>query len=238
MRRGPMRAVVIVGPVHSLTSRYLEYGREMADAAEQQGMEVTRIFFPNATKDRVKKAANGANLLIYAGHGNGWPSAYGPFQERTKNGLGLNPIEGPRTTSNVHYYGADWLRENIQLAPDAVVILSHLSYASGNASSGMPIPSLSVAVQRVDNFANGFLDIGARTVWALGWQPGADVIRALANDDADDGRRLHDPLSRPGQPAERLDRLEARLLRVGAHAGRRDPHRPRCVGRLPARGDG
>ena len=181
---GPMRAVVIVGPVHSLTPHYLEYGREMADAAEQQGMEVTRIFFPNATKDRVKKAANGANLLIYAGHGNGWPSAYGPFQERTKDGLGLNPMEGPRTTSNVHYYGADWMRDNIQLAPDAVVILSHLSYASGNASSGMPIPSLSVAVQRVDNFANGFLDIGARTVWALGWQPGADVIRALANDDA------------------------------------------------------
>ena len=114
---GPKRAVVIVGPVHSLTSRYLEYGREMADAAEQQGMEVTRIFFPNATKDCVKKAANGANLLIYAGHGNGWPSAYGPFQERTKNGLGLNPMEGPRTTSNVQYYGADWLRENIQLAP-------------------------------------------------------------------------------------------------------------------------
>ena len=35
-------------------------------------------------------------------HGNGWPSAYGPFQERTKNGLGLNPMEGParRATSS------------------------------------------------------------------------------------------------------------------------------------------
>jgi flagellar hook assembly protein FlgD len=48
----------------------------------------------------------------------------------------------------------------------------------------MPIPSQSVAVQRVDNFANGFLDIGARAVWALGWQPGADVIRALNREDA------------------------------------------------------
>jgi flagellar hook assembly protein FlgD len=178
------RAVVIVGPVHSLTSRYLAYGREMADAAEQEGMEVTRIFHPNATKDRVKDAANGANLLIYVGHGNGWPSAYGPFQERTKNGIGINPIDGKRTTSDVKYFGADWLRENIQLAPDAVVILSHLSYASGNASSGMPIPTLSVAVERVDNFANGFLDIGARTVWALGWQPGADVIHALMHEES------------------------------------------------------
>jgi flagellar hook assembly protein FlgD len=65
-----------------------------------------------------------------------------------------------------------------------VVILSHLSYASGNASSGMPIPSRDVAVQRVDNFANGFLSIGARAVWALGWQPGADIVDALHEDDA------------------------------------------------------
>ena len=95
----------------------------MADAAEQQGMEVVRIFHPNATKERVKRHANGAHLFIYAGHGNGWPSAFGPFQERTKNGIGINPTKGDRTTSNVKYYGADWLRANIELAPDAVVIL-------------------------------------------------------------------------------------------------------------------
>jgi flagellar hook assembly protein FlgD len=65
-----------------------------------------------------------------------------------------------------------------------VVILSHLSYASGNGSSGMPIPSREVAVERIDNFANGFLASGARIVWHLGWQPGADVIDALATSDA------------------------------------------------------
>ncbi|CAN5854742.1 hypothetical protein BH23CHL8_BH23CHL8_03700 [soil metagenome] len=178
------RAVVVVGPVHERTSRYLEYGRAMALAAEAQGMEVTRIFHPNATPSRVKKHANGAHLFIYAGHGNGWPSPYPPFQERTKNGLGLNPSSGEATTSNVNYKGADWLREHIRFAPNAVVILSHLSYASGNASSGMPIPSRSVAVERVDNFANGFLAVGARAVWALGWQPGEDVIAALHREDA------------------------------------------------------
>jgi flagellar hook assembly protein FlgD len=178
------RAVVVVGPVHERTSRYLEYGRAMALAAEAQGMDVVRIFHPNATPSRVKKHANGAHLFIYAGHGNGWPSPYPPFQERTKNGLGLNPASGEATTSNVNYKGADWLRENIRLAPNAVVILSHLSYASGNASSGMPIPTRPVAVERVDNFANGFLAIGARIVWALGWQPGADVIDALHRESA------------------------------------------------------
>ena len=179
------RAVIVSGPVHSLTVRYRGYAKAMADAAEAQGMDVKRVFHPNAPKSRVKKLANGADLLIYVGHGNGWPSNFGPFQEDTKNGLGLDPEDpdkrGPNT---VVYKGANWLRENIALAPNAVVILSHLSYASGNASSGMPIPSRSVAVERVDNFANGFLDIGAQVVWALGWQPGKDVIDALYSVDS------------------------------------------------------
>ncbi len=181
----PKRAVIVSGPVHSLTYRYRDYAKAIADAAEAQGMDVTRVFHPNATKSRVKAAANGADLFVYVGHGNGWPSAFGPFQEDTKNGIGLNPDDpDKRSTSNVVYRGANWLRANIELAPNAVVILSHLSYASGNASSGMPIPTRAVAVQRVDNFANGFLSIGARAVWALGWQPGADVIDALYGEDA------------------------------------------------------
>jgi flagellar hook assembly protein FlgD len=181
----PRKAVIVAGPVHSLTDRYKGYARAIADAAAAQGMEVIRIFHPNATKARVKKHANGANLFVYVGHGNGWPSAFAPFQENTKNGLGLNPDDPAlRTTYNVDYKGANWLRANIELAPNAVVILSHLSYASGNASSGMPIPTRSVAVERVDNFANGFLSIGARVVWALGWQPGADVVDALHREDA------------------------------------------------------
>jgi hypothetical protein len=48
----------------------------------------------------------------------------------------------------------------------------------------MAIPTREVAVERVDNFANGFLASGARVVWHLGWQPGADVINALFGEDA------------------------------------------------------
>jgi hypothetical protein len=182
---GPRKVVVVAGPVHSLTDRFRGYAAAIADAAEQQGMAVTRIFHPYAPPSRVKKLAQGADLFVYVGHGNGWPSDFGDFQEDTKDGLGLD-VQDPdlRSDSAVEYKGANWLRENIKLAPNAVVILSHLSYASGNASSGMPIPTRDVAVQRVDNFANGFLSIGARVVWALGWQPGADIVTALSTEDA------------------------------------------------------
>ena len=182
---GPHKAVIIAGPVHSQTAKYKGYCGAIANAAEAQGMEVVRIFHPWAPASKVRTHAQGAHLLAYCGHGNGWPSQYGPFQEDTKNGLGLDVADkDKRSPSNVVYKGANWLRDNIQLAPDAVVILSHLSYASGNASSGMPIPSREVAVQRVDNFANGFLSIGASVVWALGWQPGADIVDALHEDEA------------------------------------------------------
>ena len=183
--QGPKKAVVVAGPVHSKTERFLGYASEIAAAAEAQGMEVTRIFHPNAPAARVKSLAQGANLFVYVGHGNGWPSGIGEFDESTKNGLGLDAADPEkRSPDTVIYKGADWLRENIALAPDAVVILSHLSYASGNASTGMPIPSRAVAIERVDNFANGFLSIGARVVWALGWQPGADIVNALHQEDA------------------------------------------------------
>ena len=182
---GPKKAVIVAGPVHSLTDRYNRYARDIADAAQAQGMEVVRIFHPNAPASRVRNLAQGADLFVYVGHGNGWPSNYGPLQEDSKNGLGLDAANpDKRSPSTVIYKGANWLRDNIVLAPDAVVILSHLSYASGNASSGMPIPTRGVAVKRVDNFANGFLSIGARVVWALGWQPGADIIDALYHEDA------------------------------------------------------
>jgi hypothetical protein len=181
----PKKAVIVSGPVHTLTARYRDYARAIADAAEAQGMAVTRILHPYAPEARVQRLAQGADLFVYVGHGNGWPSAFGPLREDTKNGLGLDVADpAQRGPSAVVYKGADWLRENLALAPNAVVILSHLSYASGNASSGMAIPGRNVAVQRVDNYANGFLSIGARVVWALGWQPGADVVNALFTEDS------------------------------------------------------
>lgn len=174
----PKRAVIVVGPVGSSTTKYKEKGNAIAAAAAAHGMEVTKIFTPTAVWSQVVAAANGADLFVYLGHGNGWPSPNPPFQEDTKDGLGLNPSAGTDNTTT-KYYGANRLRESIKLAPNAIVILNKLCYAEGNAEPGMPIPTTDVARQRVDNFASGFLAIGARAVFALGWQPGENVVDSL-----------------------------------------------------------
>lgn len=177
----PKRAVIVVGPVGSSTPKYKEKGNAIAAAAAAHGMEVTRIFTPNAVWADVVAAATGADLFVYLGHGNGWPSPNPPFQEDTKDGLGLNPSRGTDNTTT-KYYGANRLRESIRLAPNAIVILNKLCYAEGNGEQGMPIPTTSVARQRVDNFASGFLAIGARAVFALGWQPGENIVSSLFSE--------------------------------------------------------
>ena len=84
-----MKVVVVVGPVGSSTSNYIYNARKYASQARSYGATVVEIYSPNATWSRVKSAAQGANVLIYLGHGNGSPSPYGAFSAFTKDGMGL-----------------------------------------------------------------------------------------------------------------------------------------------------
>ncbi|HYO42755.1 MAG TPA: SH3 domain-containing protein [Candidatus Limnocylindrales bacterium] len=161
------RVVIVVGPSGGATSDYLGHARSYAAQAKAYGASVTTVFTPRATWPRVLAAAQGANIFIYMGHGNGWPSRYAPYQDRTKNGLGLNPWDGSGNTK-VKYYGEAFIAAQIRLAPGAVVLLNRLCYASGNAEPGMAEPTVSAAVKRVDNYAAGFLRAGATTVIADG----------------------------------------------------------------------
>ncbi len=162
----PPKVVVIVGPAGPATDLYRRLGREAAETARRTTPDVTEIVSPNATWPLVRDALQGANLVVYLGHGNGWPSPYRdrPFPQ-TQNGLGLNPVAGGDDDAH-QYFGEAYLRDAVRLAPGAVVVLSHLCYASGNSEPGDPEPTRDVAIQRTDNFAAGWLAIGADAVIA------------------------------------------------------------------------
>jgi len=121
----------------------------------------------------------GASIVIYLGHGNGWPSPYrsSPYP-RTQNGFGLNPVAGVDDVAH-QYFGESYLARDIRLAPGAVVLLHHLCYASGNSEPGRPEGSLDTAVQRADNYAAGFLRAGAIAVLADALTGPAPYVRAL-----------------------------------------------------------
>jgi hypothetical protein len=159
------KVVVVVGPVGSQTTDYRRSAHRYATYARSLGATVAEIYSPNATWTRVRNALQGANLLIYLGHGNGWPSPYAPYQPYTKDGLGLNATAG-NGNSNVKYFGEYYLDRQVQMAPNAVVILNRLCYASGNNEWGAGYPARRTARRRVDNFGYGFLHAGAKAVFA------------------------------------------------------------------------
>jgi hypothetical protein len=177
-----MKVVVIVGPAGSSTSKYITSAKRYASQARSYGASVTEIYSPNATWTKVKSAARGANVLIYLGHGNGYPSPYGPFSALTKDGLGLNSSAG-HGHYNVKYYGEYYVKTYIRLAGNAVVILNRLCYASGNSEWGAANPTKAVAKKRADNFAAGFLRANARAVFAEGINSASYILSGIFETD-------------------------------------------------------
>jgi hypothetical protein len=172
------KVVIIVGATHAVTPTYRAYADLAYTEARKYTTNVVKVYSPNATWAAVKAATVGANVVIYMGHGNGWPSpyTYDPAYT-TKDGFGLNATAGAGDYNN-KYYGEPSVA-TLDLAPDAIVLLHHLCYAAGNSEPGLAEPSVSVAHQRLDNYAAGFLKAGASAVIADGHRGPVDYLRAL-----------------------------------------------------------
>ncbi len=200
--RPAVRVAVIVGPVGSLTDMYRSIGSAAAREARRWTSDVVTVFSPDATWPRVRAALRGASIVVYLGHGNGWPSPYrDALYPPTQNGLGLNPVAGVDDSAH-QYFGESFLAREAHLAPDAVVLLHHLCYASGNSEPGVAEGSLEVARQRVDNYAAGWIKAGAEAVVADTYGDPAGYIRAVLGgtclDRAGVAGRPH--LPRPRRP--------------------------------------
>lgn len=174
---GP-KVVIVVGATHSATSTYRKRADEAYAEAIKHTPNVVKVYSPNATWSAVKAAAKGASILIYFGHGNGWPSPYTYDPEyTTKDGFGLNATAGNGDYNN-KYYGEPYAAQ-LELAENALVMLHHLCYASGNSEPGYAEPSVSTARKRIDNYGAGFLRSPARAVLADGHRGPTEYLRAI-----------------------------------------------------------
>ena len=172
------KVVIIVGAVHGATDSYRDRGDAAYAEAKKYTPNVTKVYSPNATWSKVKSATTNANIVIYMGHGNGWPSPYTYDPNyTTKDGFGLNATAG-NGDYNVKYYGEPYV-DDLDLAPNAIVLLHHLCYASGNSEPGKAEPTVSTAKQRATNYAAGFLRSPARAVIADGHMGAAYYLRGL-----------------------------------------------------------
>ena len=175
---GDPKVVIIVGATQGATAGYRADADVAYAEAKKYTPNVVKVYSPNATWAKVKAAVVGASVVIYLGHGNGWPSPYTyDAKYTTKDGFGLNATAGAGDSNN-KYYGEPSIA-TLDLAPGALVILNHLCYASGNSEPGNPEPSITVARQRADNYAAAFLKAGAGAVIADGHAGSERYLRAL-----------------------------------------------------------
>ena len=172
------KVVIVVGATQATTAAYRADGDRAYAEARKYTSNVVKVYSPNATWAKVKAAAVGASVVIYMGHGNGWPSPYAyDAKYTTKDGFGLNAVAGAGDSNN-KYYGEPSIA-TLDLAPGAIVLLHHLCYAAGNSEPQNAEPSVSVARQRADNYAAGFLRAGASAVIADGHAGAESYLRAL-----------------------------------------------------------
>ena len=194
----PQKVVIIVGPTGAQTDNYRSKGDTIAAAAQAAGATAVKVYSPNATWANVKNAVNGANIVVYLGHGNGFPNPYGTIEATDRhNGWGLNRTttngDGDNWGSTMVYCGEKVLRglltssddsarltycggtgnDGITPAPNWVMIYSNACYAPG-ASEGWDTPATeSVALQRVRNYSFPSLAVGGGAYFATDMHQGS-----------------------------------------------------------------
>ena len=213
----PLRVAIIVGPVgEELTPQYIELAEMAADEAERAGATVVRAYSPKATPRRVLRAVDGANIVIYFGHGTGFPNPYSQtLNPAVDNGWGL---QGPRARGTheddlakgrLAYYGEAWLAANAHPAPGFVMIYSNACYAPGASEGWLPKPDEAEALTHVANYSRAAFAMGASAYYATDFYGGAARLvhalldqsgRTFANVFRSEPQFRPDALSRHAHP--------------------------------------
>jgi putative cell wall-binding protein len=184
------KVAVIVGPAGGLSNMYRSMADEVANAATAAGATVVKAYTPSATWSNVKAAVNGANVIVYFGHGNGYPNPYGANELTDRsNGWGLNTsttngdadswsagtlvycgekaLLGTLTASDGaaqrSFCGGNDNTDGISPAPGFTMVYAQAHYAPGfgeRYSQSTPLTTLDEAQQRVRHYSTPILSLG------------------------------------------------------------------------------
>ena len=143
-----IKAVIIVG---NDATQFIYEQRQVASYLKNLGIAVVELYTPNCKWEDVKKASNGAHILIYAGHG----GTIG--KEKEKQGvLYLNEgiIEGEQ------------LVDGLKLNKNALVLFNHACSSAGSKASDDYDIGIEEATRRVEDYAKPFIKLNAGCYYA------------------------------------------------------------------------
>jgi S-layer homology domain len=172
----PPKVAILVGPTEITDSHYRPSAERIADTASAAGATVDLRYC--ATPAEAKAATNGASIIVYLGHGTGFPNPYSDVEfTQWVNGWGLRDpgksqgwADGDGCDNDIlRYYGEDyltgrlsgygWSAGPITPAANFVMVYSNACYAPG-AGEQRPAPDEAVAVARVANYSTPILALG------------------------------------------------------------------------------
>ncbi len=199
------KVAIIVGPVGGMTNSYRSLADQVANAATAAGATPVKVYSPNATWANVRDAVNGAHVIVYFGHGNGFPNPYNSTENPDRvNGWGLN-----RTTTNgdsdnwsttmvycgekaflgtltasdgihqLNWCGGSTNTDGISPAPGFTMIYSQAHYTGGWGERYVqsdPLTTLDQAQQRVRNYSYPMLALGARGYIATAYGDAHEIL--------------------------------------------------------------
>ena len=167
-----LKAVLMVGPVVSdndaTTLGYVEDLKFAGEVLEANNVEVISFFTPDNDWERIKAACEGANFLLYKGHG-----VYDGSEPPVW--VGGFCLKGSFPSSSD-------IATDLKLAPNAIILISGC-FTAGNAGYDIGKINLAEAKRRIDMYSKPFVDIKAGCYYA-NWYSSAfhDFLEKLFND--------------------------------------------------------
>ena len=204
-----MKVVIVVGPVGSQHVRL----QGPAPSATRARLARTGHRSPRSTArtprgPRSRPPPRAPTCSSTSATAMAGPARTARSPRHAKDGLGPERARPAAGNYNTKYWGEYYIARDIDLAPNAVVILNRLCYASGNSEWGRANPTKTTAMKRVDNYGAGFLRAGARAVFAHAIESASPHHPGAVHVEPDDGLHLHGP---PG--GQRCTRLQVRRRR-------------------------
>jgi hypothetical protein len=152
----PLKAVLLVGPIDGDDGEWTSKERANMELAagelEANGVSVARFYTPNSDWGAIKAAAQGAHFLLYRGHG-------------VYMGAMPTPNVGGFFLGNGAFISPDQVRQELQLAPNAIIML-YGCFTAGNAGNDVGEIGSPEAQRRVAQYSDPFFDAGAGGYYA------------------------------------------------------------------------
>ena len=138
-----LKAIFIVGPVEESTKEFIDEQKKNAKYLKSLGVQVIEFYHPNAKWKDIVKASEGANILVYAGHG----------------GVAVFCVTGEIIEGEV-------IQRDLKLHKNALVIFNHACESAGSSALDTKDIGEKEAFRRVGDYAKPFIASNASVYYA------------------------------------------------------------------------